>query len=122
MKPLPSILQRKEKRQAKAANRTEVYRAAYKRDGYRCRACNDRVVPNSPHEFNRAHPHHLRFRSKGGKDSLANIMTACALCHRFIHAYRMSVAGDANGKLTFSAEGRTPWVSWPTSGRANTRT
>ena len=115
MKPVPSILERKQKRQAKAALRTAAYRAAFDRDGGRCRACDDRVVYGSTDPFKRSHPHHLRYRSKGGSDDTANIATVCACCHALIHAYRLSVAGTANGALTFSMEGRTPWASWPAS-------
>jgi len=113
MKPLPSILKRKEDKRAKAADRIVVYRFVYKRDGYQCRACGDVVSPGSLDSFKRAHPHHVQFRSRGGQDVPENLATLCPICHDLIHAYRLHVAGNANGALTFSTEGRTPWVSWP---------
>jgi 5-methylcytosine-specific restriction endonuclease McrA len=43
--------------------------------------------------------HHIRFRSHGGKDETRNCAAICAVCHADIHAYRLSISGDANGKL-----------------------
>jgi 5-methylcytosine-specific restriction endonuclease McrA len=45
--------------------------------------------------------HHVRFRSRGGVDSTANCACLCRMCHAEIHAYRLAVSGDANGKLKF---------------------
>lgn len=120
-KPVPSIIDRKQRKQAKAQLRSANYRAAYERDGGRCRACNDRVIYGSTDAFKRSHPHHLRFRSKGGQDDTANLATLCAYCHALVHAYRLSVAGTGDGALTFSMEGRTPWASWPASWKKDAR-
>lgn len=50
--------------------------ACYKRDGFKCRHCNDR---------NGLHPHHLRYKSHGGPDELNNLITLCWQCHRAHH-------------------------------------
>jgi hypothetical protein len=78
VKPLPSILQRMQAKQEKAATKAVVYRDVYRRDDYRCRACWKPVVPGSTAEFKRAHPHHVQFRSRGGQDVADNIVTLCA--------------------------------------------
>jgi 5-methylcytosine-specific restriction endonuclease McrA len=43
--------------------------------------------------------HHIRFRSVGGKDETSNLAALCRCCHAEIHAYRLTLSGDANGKL-----------------------
>lgn len=55
---------------------TSLYQQVYQRDGWKCRHCNDR---------NALHPHHITYRSHGGADSLDNIVTLCAGCHRAHH-------------------------------------
>lgn len=51
-------------------------KAVYIRDSWKCRHCNDR---------NALHPHHLIYKSHGGKDDLDNLITLCAQCHRAHH-------------------------------------
>lgn len=60
------------------------------RDGRRCRVCKTKEGVDV---------HHIRFRSAGGEDSTANCAALCRVCHRETHAYRLSISGDANGKL-----------------------
>jgi 5-methylcytosine-specific restriction endonuclease McrA len=82
-----------------AANRLK--RAAYARvcrevdarDGDRCRVCLRFVLSGRHH-------HHLVFRSQGGADTTANLITVCAGCHADIHERRIAVTGNANGPLT----------------------
>jgi 5-methylcytosine-specific restriction endonuclease McrA len=62
------------------------------RDGYKCRSCKSKEGIDV---------HHVRFRSRGGVDSTANCACLCRMCHAEIHAYRLAVSGDANGKLKF---------------------
>ena len=49
----------------------------FKRDNGRCRVSGCR----GPAE----HPHHIKHRSKGGDDSMENLMCICANCHRIAH-------------------------------------
>jgi hypothetical protein len=53
-----------------------ISQACYKRDGWKCRHCNDR---------NALHPHHFVYKSHGGTDTLDNLLTLCAQCHRAHH-------------------------------------
>lgn len=76
------------------------------RDGYKCRAC-ARHVDQSLDMLKRAHLHHIRFKSRGGSDDEANLVTLCAVCHADVHAHRLTVTGNAESTLTFSREERT---------------
>ncbi len=67
-----------------------VRRAVIFRDKGRCRAC---------HRREGAEVHHVRFRSVGGEHSTANCALLCGECHADVHAYRLAIIGDANGKL-----------------------
>jgi 5-methylcytosine-specific restriction endonuclease McrA len=63
------------------------------RDGYRCRVCKSKDMIDA---------HHIRFRSVGGDTfDTKNVAAICRPCHAEIHAYRLAVSGDANGKLRF---------------------
>lgn len=44
-----------------------------KRDKWMCRHCHNRSGG--------LHPHHVIFRSQGGKDNLSNLLLLCACCH-----------------------------------------
>ena len=61
---------------------------ALERDAWRCQFCGS---------SNDLHVHHQRSRSKGGDDSLENLITLCANCHRFVHesSYRCNRAGKS---------------------------
>jgi 5-methylcytosine-specific restriction endonuclease McrA len=81
-------------RRVRARNRERQWQAVRKavlaRDGNRCRACGLKEGTEV---------HHIRFRSLGGEDSPANCAAICDRCHSDIHAYRLNIEGDANGKL-----------------------
>jgi hypothetical protein len=51
--------------------------ACLMRDGYRCQHCQKQGV--------RLEVHHIWFRSNGGKDTLANLLTLCEHCHNRLH-------------------------------------
>jgi 5-methylcytosine-specific restriction endonuclease McrA len=54
----------------------------YKRDGYRCRWCKREVREDVPHNHRqRATLDHLIPTSKGGKDMMENLVTACHACN-----------------------------------------
>ena len=61
--------------------------ACLMRDGYRCQQCHKQGV--------RLEAHHLQFRSNGGKDTLANLITLCEQCHHLLH----------KGKITLQVTG-----------------
>jgi 5-methylcytosine-specific restriction endonuclease McrA len=59
------------------------------RDRGRCRVCGGLGVD----------PHHIIFRSLGGKDTTDNLCIVCFVCHEAIHAHRITVSGNANQRL-----------------------
>ncbi len=52
--------------------------ACLMRDGYICQHCGKRNC--------RLEAHHIVYRERGGKDSLANLLTLCQACHEKVHA------------------------------------
>ena len=52
--------------------------ACLMRDGYTCQHCGKRNC--------RLEAHHLVYRERGGKDTLANLLTLCESCHARVHA------------------------------------
>jgi len=52
--------------------------ACMMRDGYICQRCGKRNC--------RLEAHHIVYRERGGKDSLANLLTLCQACHEKVHA------------------------------------
>lgn len=60
------------------------------RDGNRCRVCGDRRD---------VHVHHIVFRSQGGTHETSNLVCVCRACHDMVHARRMTIAGNADGKV-----------------------
>jgi 5-methylcytosine-specific restriction endonuclease McrA len=47
-----------------------------RRDGRRCQGCGTR---------SNLEVHHQEFRSQGGEDSEANLITLCVACHKLVH-------------------------------------
>ena len=84
----PSV--KREKAREKERDWQRVRQCVLVRDGYRCRVCKTREGVDV---------HHIRFRSVGGEDSTANCAAICRICHGGVHAYRLVISGDANGKL-----------------------
>ena len=67
----------------------------FARDGFRC------TVPGCTSQRN-LHAHHVLFRSAGGGDDLANLVTLCAAHHqRGVHAGLIRIAGRAPDRLVF---------------------
>lgn len=60
------------------------------RDDRRCRVCHGRDGIDV---------HHIRFRSRGGGNTTANLACLCRVCHAEIHAYRLALSGNADKKL-----------------------
>ena len=59
-----------------------VSRAVYQRDNWHCRHCNN---------SNGLDPHHVKFASAGGTDTLDNLIALCRKCHDDIHGGRLKV-------------------------------
>lgn len=93
---------------AEARALADLYRAVYKRDGYRCVACRRHVVVGSPDELKRAHPHHIVFRSQvPARQQLttAAICTLCPFCHADVHDRTLVIRGNADLGLEIRREG-----------------
>lgn len=85
----PSRIDRASQRKKdKEARLREAYKLVDKRDRYKCRACGHPCDPNSVDVLERAHRHHLTFRSKGGQDVASNLVTLCPTCHDRLHVKR----------------------------------
>lgn len=54
----------------------DVRRAVYRRDGYACALCSD---PRT------LQVHHFVPRSRGGTNSMHNLITLCSFCHALAH-------------------------------------
>lgn len=54
----------------------ELHRQVLERDRWRCQACGS---------MQNLQVHHMEFRSQGGEDSEANLITLCARCHTEMH-------------------------------------
>jgi hypothetical protein len=75
--------------------RTRREHTVFARDGWRC------TVPGCT-SYRNLHDHHVRFRSAGGSDDLANRTTLCAWHHlRGVHQGRVRVTGSAPEGLRF---------------------
>jgi 5-methylcytosine-specific restriction endonuclease McrA len=57
--------------------------ACLMRDGYTCRQCGKKHV--------RLEAHHVIFRELGGKDTLANLLTLCEVCHHKLHEGKIAL-------------------------------
>jgi hypothetical protein len=70
--------------------------AVFERDGWRC------TVPGCS-SYRNLHDHHIRFRSAGGSNDLANRTTLCVWHHlRGVHAGAVRCSGTAPGALHFA--------------------
>lgn len=79
-----------------------AYADVYLRDRWRCASpvCRSRNVT----------PHHVVFRSRGGGEERANLVSLCEVCHlELVHGGTMSVRGTAPARLEWSAPG---WAAW----------
>lgn len=99
----PAMAENSQKPKSKASDRkdrTKAREAAYRancqlvnrRDGFKCRACGVAIMGF-------AHHHHIRFRSQGRDDSTGNLALLCGICHADVHAYRLTITGNADSTL-----------------------
>lgn len=84
----------------------ELCRLVDARDGKACRCCDKRSDPEATGLLVRGHRHHIVYRSAGGQDTTANVVTICADCHAAEHANRLRIDGvqgeaDADKALIF---------------------
>jgi hypothetical protein len=101
------VQDRADRNKKRDANQRDVYRAVSLRDKYRCRCCGRACNPSAASMLNRAHHHHVTFRSKGGVNTTQNVALLCAQCHHEIHMHRLTVDGNADGVLVFATERHT---------------
>ena len=85
-----------------------------KRDKGRCRVCLTRCDPDAVTLLDRAHRHHIVYRSAGGEDSDANVITLCAICHANQHRGMIDVRGNARvGVELWKNDGEGGWyLEW----------
>ena len=84
-----------------AAIRRATWKAVDTRDKRICRACGRRSDPEGTGLTQRGHRHHIQYRSAGGADETANVVTLCAACHNDEHRHRLRIEGNADIALTF---------------------
>lgn len=82
---------------------TDCYKAVDLRDKRICRVTGAVLSPGASDPHKRLEHHHLLFRSQGGTNSMANVITISAFLHQLIHAGKVHLSGDANLK---DADGR----------------
>jgi hypothetical protein len=87
-KPRPRILDKRDTRLERERQQREVYALVAARDGRRCRCCGRSGSYEAGAGEKALHRHHIQYRSKGGADTTANIVTLCALCHALEHVAR----------------------------------
>ena len=74
----------------------EVFALVTTRDESCCRVCGKWCNPRAIGLLQKAHHHHLVYRSRGGEDTTANVCLLCADCHEDEHAGRLQLSGDAD--------------------------
>jgi 5-methylcytosine-specific restriction endonuclease McrA len=89
-KPVSVPADKRAKRRAKELAWRRVRAWVLVRDSRKCRVCKTAEGVDV---------HHIKFRSVGGEDTAENLAALCRVCHAEIHAYRLVVSGNANGKL-----------------------
>lgn len=75
-KPRPRVLTQQDRDREKARNWRDVSKSVRLRDQGKCRVCGK---PGTD-------PHHIVYRSHGGRDVESNLVWSCRPCHKAIHA------------------------------------
>lgn len=89
-KPASKASEKRERTKAREAAYRANCRLVDRRDGHKCRVCGSR--DNLMH-------HHVRFRSQGRDDSTSNLVLLCGSDHADVHAYRLTITGNADSEL-----------------------
>lgn len=97
-KPIPRVIEKRERRAREAATIRECYQCVDRRDEGHCRVCRRRCSPMSVAMVERAERHHLTYRSKGGQHETANVVTLCKFCHVAVHGGTLRLEGDADAR------------------------
>lgn len=92
---------KRETDKADAAKWRAIGNAIFKRDRGKCRACfmplHQRADINPTR---RAQAHHIVYRSAGGSDATANLITLCAVCHHWEHQHKIAISGDGDALVS----------------------
>ncbi len=112
--PESRVLSKKIRQREEQANYRAVWKIIDKRDHGRCRACLTRSDPNAISMLDRAHRHHIIYRSAGGEDTDENLITLCAVCHANQHRGVIDIRGNARtGVELWKNDGEGGWyLEW----------
>lgn len=77
-------------------------KAAYDRDGGKCRATGKWLPFKHSSPLQCAHSHHMKYRSAGGGGEISNRVTLSFRSHRMEHDGYLRIDGDPNGTLIFT--------------------
>lgn len=94
----PSRFAQKQQKRAEEARQMRIcYDQVDKRDGFRCRVCRKACSPSAVGMLERAHHHHLTYRSQGGEHLSRNVCLLCPSCHDALHTKcTLRLEGDAD--------------------------
>lgn len=113
----PSRYDTKKARQAEAENtERQVYAAVTLRDESCCRVCGRFCNPRAVSLLQRAHHHHITYRSRGGATSTGNVCLLCADCHDDEHKGKFQLSGDADQRDPISKRLNCVCVQRPKDG------
>ena len=90
---LPTRLSKSRAKRVKIDKAKSLRASVRGRDGQQCQCCHIPVLVEATNPAQRAHVHHIRFRSQGGKDESKNLITLCADCHARVHRHTIKVIG-----------------------------
>lgn len=70
------------------------------RDNYTCQCCKGK------HKDSKLEVHHIVFRSQGGSDEEANLITLCHTCHKALHDGKINpkLSGKVKGTLKYATQ------------------
>lgn len=72
-----------------------------KRDDWKCQKCGDEGGPDGDADVE---AHHIVPKSKGGKDTLDNLITLCHSCHESEHGHSIPSKDTSNPRSSISSE------------------
>lgn len=107
-KPPPKFKEKAKRRAQLLQEQRDVYRLVDRREGFHCRACGCRCRQTMEAVANRWEHHHIRPRSLGGLQEIANVVGLCLDCHSQATRHELTISGNAMQTLTFQ-RGRNIW-------------
>jgi hypothetical protein len=105
---VPRVLADKADERQSKAERAVVRKQVNERDERQCRCCGSRC---------NLHQHHMTYRSRGGADTTANLLTLCAVCHGLEHVSRQLFVIGTNADVKVRFEILEPVVAEVFKGR-----